>query len=372
VSETGGGGGGPGDKPPGDEPPGAPPAPDVDAGWPTVPDAWPQPPVPPQPVSFLPPAPPPPLEPLPFSDSAPGAGPADLVEAVGARLPRKERKKRDKDLDKLVEQAEVEAAEEALDPVERAERKGRRKMMVVLALTIALGLLITAFAILGRLNKDRFFIACGATEIRAEQGRGFPPWGSSPIDGAEWKPIAIPPNAECHAHEVDSIADLTDEYLAALVEQAQVRLTAKDVTEVDLAAQQLEQALLLSRDPKRRDPRKEIERLLGDVEYWRATARLRAAIGTLGEAAKQFDVAATRRPHHVGDAAAWAELARRAATALGAGPNGQTTAPPVPGEPTRVPPPFGVALPVETPDAAPAPAAEVTPDAGLPSGGVLL
>jgi hypothetical protein len=154
-----------------------------------------------------------------------------------------------------------------------------------------------------------------------------------------------------------------------------VRLTAKNVTEFDLAAAQLEQALLLARDPKRRDPRNAVGRLQGDVEYWRAMARLRKAAEEIISAAEQFDAAAGRIPQHVGDAAAWAELARRAAATLGAGPNGKTPLVPVDsgsGAPPRDPPPFGVALPVETPDAAPAPPPEAGPDAGLPSGGVLL
>jgi hypothetical protein len=333
---------------------------------------------------------------------------ADLVDAVGARVPRKERKKRDRDMDRMADEAmeaELAAADEAdrqrkleekqrkqeekqrkrekaevedetLDPVERAERKGKRRTMVILAISIAVGVIVTAFVILGRINKDRFFIACEATEIRAEQGRGFPPWGSSPLEGPAWKAIKIPPNAECDAHEVDNLGVLTDEYLAVLVEQAKALLTAKDVTQFDLAAAQLEQALLLARDPQRRDPRKDISRWLGDVEYWRANARLRAAAEEIVKAATQFDAAATQTPQHVGDAAAWAALARRAAALLGAGPNGQTPLVPDAGSgsagPTRDPPPFGVALPVETPDAAPAPPPEQAPDAGLPTGGVLL
>jgi hypothetical protein len=313
-----------------------------------------------------------------LASAAPTASTADLIDAVGARVPRRERKRRDRDLDKLADAAaggelETAATEDELDPVERADRRGRRRTMVMLALAIALGVMITAFVILGRLNKDRYFLACTASEIRAEQGRGFPPWGSAPLAGAEWKPIAIPPDAECHEHEVDDLAALTTDYLAALVEQAQLRLTAKTVTEVDLAAAQLEQALLLSREPSRRDHRSEIGRLLGDVEYWRATARLRSAIETLGQAATQFDAAADRRPHHVGDSAAWAEHARRAAATLGAGPGGLQDSPPAPGEPTRIPPPMGVALPVETPDAAPAQPTSAAPiDAGLLAGGVLL
>jgi hypothetical protein len=331
----------------------------------------------PMPGSMPGPMPGPMPEPMIDSAAPPlAAGPAsvsdaDLVDAVGARVPRKERKRRDKEMEELAKVAD----EEELDPAVAAERRGRRKMIVILALSIAVGLGITAFLILGRINKDVYAITCSASEVRAEQGRGFPPWGTAPLEGPEWKAIAIPPNAECHAHEVDDRAALATEYMKALVEQAQVRLTAKDVTEYDLAARQLDQALLLAREPSHRDARKDIERLLGDVEYWRATARLKASIEEMNKAAQQFDAAAERKPHHVGDAAAWAALARRAAALIGGGPNATSDAPvPASGAPVREAPPFGVALPVETPDAAPASATPPgPPDASvLPSGGVLL
>jgi hypothetical protein len=330
----------------------------------------------------------------------------DLVEAVGARVPRRERGRRDKELDQLVDDAEAaealdakarakaeraeakraakaerEAEEELLDPAERAERRSRRRTMVVLALTLAVGLVITAFAILGRINKDTYAITCSAREIRAEQGRGFPPWGTAPLEGPEWKPIAIPPSAECKAHDVDDLAALTDEYLKTLIEQATLRLTpraegaATGVAEIDATAKQLDQALLLARDPARADTRKTIERLLGDVEYWRATARLRAVTTELDAVAAQFDAASTRRPVHVSNGAAWGAVIRRATELLRAGTDGKPPAegPANAGAPPRPPAPMGTALPVETPDAAPAdPAPAVPVDAGLPSGGVLL
>ena len=135
-------------------------------------------------------------------------------------------------------------------------------------------------------------------------------------------------------------------------------------------------ALILARDPDLRYQRKHNQRLQGDVDYWRASLRLRDASNVLTEAAKQFDTAAAQRPRHVSDAAAWAAFTRRLADDLHAGPNAAPSAqfpPTATGSGTSVPVPVGVALPVE-PDvgsagsAAPPPA----PDAGVPSGGVLL
>ena len=321
--------------------------------------------------------PPPAVEPLDGDIPAlPRAAPAtddDLRDAVGVRLSRKERrarKKRDRELEEMAEAAEAAELDADLDPAERAERRGKRRTMLVLGVSIAVGVIGVAFILLGRANADRLVFACYASEIRAEEGRGFPPWGTNAMGGPMWKPIPIPPNAECKERETESMTVLTTWYLEALVDQAERRLTGKDVTEIDQAAKQLEQALLLARHPDRRDQRRQIERLLGDVDYWRATARLRSAAESLGEAAKQFDDAATRPPAHARDASAWADIARRAAILLGAGPGGVPAPGAGSGAAPRPAPPFGVALPVEGADAAPAPVER--PDAGLPTGGVLL
>jgi hypothetical protein len=138
---------------------------------------------------------------------------------------------------------------------------------------------------------------------------------------------------------------------------------------------QLQQALLLSRSPDRRDQRKEVERLLGDIEYWRASLRLRDASAALLDASKQFEAAAQQRPRHVTDAAAWGQYVKKLADDLRAGPNGAPAAQSFPPTPTGERPsaPVGAALPVETPPPTtdsdtPPPA----PDAGVPTGGVLL
>jgi len=252
-------------------------------------------------------------------------------------------------------------------------RRGRAPLIAALAALV--GGVIAAFVLVGRSNAGRFVFQCGETTISARRGRTFPPWGESRLSGAEWKPIAIPPGAECRSRETDSNAELAQWYLEALVEQAQAKLTAKDVTEVDVAQQELEQALLLARDPERRDQRKDVERLLGDVEYWRGSAQVKEALETLDEAAKRFDAAAEKRPRHAGDAAAWAAWLREVAGTLRGGPDG-TARPPQPATPSDVglaPPktdvPTGVPLPVEE-----HPETVVTPpvDAGVPRGGVLL
>jgi hypothetical protein len=236
--------------------------------------------------------------------------------------------------------------------------------------------------LLGRVNAQRYVIACATNQVSAEQGRSFPPWGTRPLVGAEWRPITLPANAECRPRETDDRAELEKWFLELLVERASSTLTARNLLEsiqpgktnpLDTVAEQLNQALLLSRAPERRDQRKDVERLLGDIQYWRASLRLRDAAAALGDAARQFDEAAAQRPRHVTDAAEWATFLRRLVDELHAGPSGVPAMVAPMGEPLGERPgaPAGTALPVEPEDGSasePAP----PPDAGLPTGGVLL
>jgi hypothetical protein len=261
-----------------------------------------------------------------------------------------------------------------------APRKRNSKVVLVVATTIVLGLGIATLVFLGSANKRRFVLACEPQQVIAKQGRGFPPWGERNIDDeGMWKPIKIPPEAECTARETDDDAELSKWYLQILVDRASTALTAKEGAthgskEVDEAFAMLEQALLHTRPTDRREQRRDIERLLGDVGYWRATGKLKDAANALADAAKQFDGAAAQRPRHVSDASAWATYVRKLVEDLKAGPSGAgTTFPPTPPNPDRQPAPPGVALPVEPPKPGSGSADPIAPiDAGLPTGGVLL
>jgi hypothetical protein len=260
----------------------------------------------------------------------------------------------------------------------------------VSTIAILVGLTITALIFLGRANSSRYLLACTSDHVAAEQGRAFPPWGSHPLSSAEWHAIALPANAACKPRETDEPTELARWYYDILVDRASSTLTSRELLDsiphagaaatsstpqnpLDVVGAQLEQALLLARIFDGSDQRKDVERLQGDLEYWRATVRLRDASQTLLDAAKQFDDAAARRPRHVSDASAWATFVRRLAGDLHAGPNGApAVSPAMPAEP-HTPVPTGSELPVEPPPAgsavAPTPPA---PDAGVPSGGVLL
>ncbi len=290
-----------------------------------------------------------------------------LQDAVGAR-----RKKRREPLeaDMLDEDALVDD-----------NGKWSRKTIAVIALSLIVGLGITALVLLGRVNSQRYVLACRTSQAVAEQGRAFPPWGSAPLPGAEWKPVALPPNAQCTPRDLDDKSQLEGVFLDLLLQRSSATLTLHNFLDpptttanpLELVSEQLEQALLLSRSPARGDQRKQVERLQGDVQYWRASLRLRDAAAAMTEASRQFDQAALARPMHVSDAGAWAEFLRRLNEELKAGPNGVPAGfPPAPMGERPAGAPMGAALPVEPPpaesDEAPAP----SPDAGVPTGGVLL
>jgi hypothetical protein len=282
-------------------------------------------------------------------------------------------------------------------------RRRRSPRTVLFAALVALaGAGIAAVALFGYLNSGRYILTCEPERAVPEQGRGFPPWGTRALAGAAWRPLKIAPETRCRPQETDDPLVLERVFLAMVLDQATALLTAHEVPRVDDAEALLQQALLLTRPAEleseplarqRGEQHQEIERLLGDVAYWRGQAKVRDAAGALGDAAKQFDTAAARNPRHATDAAAWAAYARTLAQELHAGSAapaalaGPAAAPPRPAPSPSPPPapatpgpaehagvPADVALPVEPGKAtagAPAQAAP-PPDAGRPTGGVLL
>lgn len=341
----------------------------------------------------------PPLETMPVVAVPAVASTDDLREAVGVgRLDEKAARKAEKEAAKAAgrervrlqkeakarARAEADSSKRELDDDDRdddelddAAPKKRTKTLLVVALALALGGVIATFVLLGRSNSDRFLLTCGPKHAVAQQGRTFPPWGERGLSGAQWKAIPIPPGAECESRETEDVHELAGWYLEMLQDQALLKLTGREVTEVDEAERELQQALMLAQDPEFRDQRHELERLLGDVDYWRAKARVEAASKDLEAAAKQFEAAADRRPRNQTDAAAWAKFLHDTAADVLAGPGGvrrDTVGQTDVAKPDKPDVPTGVALPVEEPaqDAPDAGVAAPPIDAGLPQGGVLL
>jgi hypothetical protein len=321
----------------------------------------------------------------PFSSSGEHQGDTDsilpaslgedaLAEAVGAApaKKKKEKKKREKR-----EKRRPELDDDGNPPGKN------RTMSIVIGAALVAGVGISTLVLLGRVNAERYVLDCTTNAAVAEQGRSFPPWGTHRMTGAEWRPITLPPNAQCKTQELGERTTLEAKFLDLLLERTNAALSGRNlveaspagakVTPIEAVEAQLEQALLLSRAPERGDQRKQVERMLGDVQYWRASLRLRDANAALVEASRQFDAAALQRPMHVSDASAWAELVRRVSDELRAGPAGASAVvPPAAAGDPRSPAPQGTALPVEPVPAAGSDTPPVLPDAGVPTGGVLL
>ncbi|MGE0870083.1 MAG: hypothetical protein AB7P03_16075 [Kofleriaceae bacterium] len=266
------------------------------------------------------------------------------------------------------------AGDDASDGGSRHPRN--RITAMVSGITIAAGLIVAVAVFAGRANSERYAIVCEPDRVVVVGGRAFPPWGTHPLEGAPWKPLKLPPEAECASIETTDVGELARSFLQTILKQTSALLTAREVTKIDDAEAQLQQALLVARsltnDDARAKQRATIEQLLGDVAYWRASAKLRLAADSLADAANQFDAAAKQRPVHVSDAATWAAHVRKIVEALRSGPKDDQpdASPPVPPDVKPGAPP-GVALPVEPPRDAGAPPSD--PDAGgLPAGGVLL
>ncbi|MBL4633944.1 MAG: hypothetical protein JKY56_08730 [Kofleriaceae bacterium] len=174
-------------------------------------------------------------------------------------------------------------------------------------------------ALLGYFNSKHYYFVCDTDGIRAEQGR-FWPWGQSPLSGPAFREIRIPKDVLCTSREYDSHAELEDAFLSALLSQATTLLSSGDSDQVSEAAQQLEQALLLTRDPERSKERNLAKRLQGDVLYWHGAAEIEQAIRSLKAAAEQFKKATAKRPRHSSDANPWAEHALYLQEELDKGP----------------------------------------------------
>ena len=110
-----------------------------------------------------------------------------------------------------------------------AAGRGGARVYLIGGLLLVVGLVVLAFIVLGRLNAQRLVMVCSPDHVSAERGRSFPPWGTTALDGPEWAPIAIPPQAECQDRETKDRNDLVGWYLTALVHQASAKLAAKPV-----------------------------------------------------------------------------------------------------------------------------------------------
>lgn len=217
---------------------------------------------------------------------------------------------------------------------ERSEGAGapprgpRRRIALFLGATALLGAIVAGVAFLGWQNQQRYYLVCGEDDIAAAQGRSFPPWGRSALEGKAWQAIPRPLEAPCEERVFDSREGLARSFAETLVTRvdAWVIARAQGAGREHLAAAQaqLDQALRVLREL--RQPGSEpaelsgkIQRLRGDLDYWQARDRIDTALAELAKAAQHLDSAVAHDPHHHHeDALAWQRALARLQAELGA------------------------------------------------------
>ena len=234
-------------------------------------------------------------------DSDTGAPPSDMLAASGVH--------QDADGEAKPKRKKPKRQGEPLTPKQKAFLVGGGLLFVILATS----------AVLGYFNSKRYYLVCSTKTITAQKGR-FWPWGRHRIAGPAFKALKVPSDVLCKTREYESHAEVKSAFLEALLEQSTKLLTQGEDAAVTTAEAQLEQALLLTRDPSLSSERELVLRLQGDVSYWRAAADVKSAIDLLNAAATRFEDAASKRPRHSTDAASWAEHARYIGEELPKGP----------------------------------------------------
>jgi hypothetical protein len=157
----------------------------------------------------------------------------------------------------------------------------------VLALAAGFVLLAMVFDLR---NRNRFIIVCEAHKVELHQGRRLPwPFGREAVGGPEYKPIAIPAEADCRHQVFGGEEEAARAFLELLLNQVRNALVNPGASNLREARQQLQQALLLSRTHRAR--RKEAEGMLAELSYREGRAGLARAENELRVALTRFQEA---------------------------------------------------------------------------------
>jgi len=216
--------------------------------------------------------------------------------------------------------------------------------------------IVAGVVFLGQQNQQRYHLVCGEDDITAAQGRSFPPWGRSALEGKAWQAIPRPLDAPCEDRVFDSREGLVRSFAETLVARAEAWVTAREdganreqLAEVQAQLDQAQRVLRELRDPRAGllELSGKLERLRGDLDYWQARDRIDTAMAELARAAQHLDSAVAHDPHHNREnALMWQRVVARLQAELGRGTPGA-----VPG-----------AAPGAVPGAVPAPAPDSVPD----------
>ena len=164
-----------------------------------------------------------------------------------------------------------------------------------------------------------------------------------------------------------------------LLSRASLALATGRPADLDATHQEVLQGLLLAADPAQGDLKQRFQRLVGDIDYWRARSEIDTAVSTLDGAVKHLESSIQNRPrYHRRNAGSWLGHTVRMRKLLRDGPkrvapgsvadSPQTTAVP----PIVLPFPDLQPNPEQPQTQAPPGPAPTAPTADPPRGGILL
>ena len=224
-------------------------------------------------------------------------------------------------------------------------------------------------------NRNRYLLFCSAHKVSLRKGRTLPlPFGEVTIGGPEFRPIEIPPEADCHTRVYFSEEEAERAFLHKLLEQVRTALDNPGTANLTRARQQVEQALLLTRKHRRR--RKETQRMLAELLYREGRSGLARVENELRKALALFQRVQKLDAERWEDLDDWITHLEDLLRTVSPSPGGSVprAVTPLPSTGARRPlvPPSAKGLPL--PLSPPASAPSTSPDAGLPStgGGILM
>ncbi len=177
----------------------------------------------------------------------------------------------------------------------RSKRSRTTLGIPIWALVLILLTLIGALQlILDLRNRERYLMVCRDSAMELHRGRRFPwPFGHEVVGGESYRPVTIPPRADCRSRVFTSQAEAEQGFLQFIVARVRAELDLEQGGDLKKAHKHILQALMLSRD----NPavRSSVKTLLAEVDYRegrdsmaRVESELRTALARFKEA-QQLD-----------------------------------------------------------------------------------
>lgn len=157
--------------------------------------------------------------------------------------------------------------DDSTDPGLPSSRRRRVWGLPIYGWLLVAATLLGAFLLVFDLrNRNRYMLVCKANKVELHKGRTFPwPFGHESIGGPEFKPIAIPAEADCRRRVYQSREEAELGFLDFILSQARTALSNPGTVSLKQARNQVLQAMLLTRTHRTR--RKETHRLLAELAY---------------------------------------------------------------------------------------------------------